>query len=128
MRFITPAQRADTMARIEAIVAKSFVPGTSTTLEITGEFLPLVENADGKALFEHYAAGLRELGIAETKAVFTGGCADSGFAAATGTPTICSVGPVGGRAHSPDEYLEIDTLVPRAQALALAVLRLDRKV
>jgi glutamate carboxypeptidase len=31
---------------------------------------------------------------------------------------------VGGRAHSPDEYLEIDTLVPRAKALALAVLRL----
>jgi acetylornithine deacetylase/succinyl-diaminopimelate desuccinylase-like protein len=29
--------------------------------------------------------------------------------------------------HSPDEYLEIDTLVPRAQALALAVLRLNRK-
>ena len=57
-------------------------------------------------------------------ALFTGGCADSGFAAATGAPTICAVGPVGGRAHSPDEYLEIETLVPRAQALALAVLRL----
>ena len=66
----------------------------------------------------------RTLGAAETTALFTGGCADSGFAAATGTPTICAVGPVGGRAHSPDEYLEIDTLVPRAQALALAVLRL----
>jgi len=29
----------------------------------------------------------------------------------------------GGRAHSPEEYMEIDTFVPRAQALALAVLR-----
>jgi glutamate carboxypeptidase len=123
LRFITPAGRAATMAKVEEIMAKSFVPGTSTKLEITGEFLPLVENEDGKALFEHYAAGLRQLGN-EPKALFTGGCADSGFAAATGTPTICAVGPVGGRAHSPDEYMEIDTLVPRAQALALAVLRL----
>ena len=48
----------------------------------------------------------------------------AGPVAATGTLTVCAVGPVGGRAHSPDEYLEIDTLVPRAQALALAVLRL----
>jgi glutamate carboxypeptidase len=83
-----------------------------------------VETTDGKALYEHYAAALKELGETETTALFTGGCADSGFASAAGTPTICAVGPVGGRAHSPDEYMEIDTLVPRTQALALAVLRL----
>jgi glutamate carboxypeptidase len=125
LRFITPADRAATMAKVEAIMAKSFVPGTSATLEITGEFLPLVEGESGKSLFEHYAACLKDAGLAnEIKALFTGGCADSGFAAATGAPTICAVGPVGGRAHSPEEYLEIETLVPRAQALALAVLRL----
>jgi glutamate carboxypeptidase len=32
---------------------------------------------------------------------------------------------VGGKAHSPEEYLELDSLVPRAQALARAILRLD---
>jgi glutamate carboxypeptidase len=124
LRFITPEQRASIFAKVEAIMAKSFVPGTSAKLEITGEFVPLVETAEGKALYEHYAASLKALGETETTALFTGGCADSGFASATGTPTICAVGPVGGRAHSPDEYLEIETLVPRAKALALAVLRL----
>jgi glutamate carboxypeptidase len=123
LRFIAPEDRAATMAKVEAIMATSHVPGTSTKLEITGEFLPLVENDDGKALFAHYGACLKELGN-EPKSVFTGGCADSGFAAATGAPTICGVGPVGSRAHSPDEYLEVETLVPRAQALALAILRL----
>ena len=124
LRFITPEQRRDTFAKVEAIMAKSHVPGTSARLEITGEFLPLVETTEGKALYEHYAAGLKALGVAETASLFTGGCADSGFASATGTPTICAVGPVGGRAHSPDEYLEIETLVPRTKVLALAVLRL----
>jgi glutamate carboxypeptidase len=123
LRFITPADRAAAMAKIEAIVAHSCVPGTTAELEITGEFLPLVETADNKELFQHYAGCLGELGF-EPKALFTGGCADSGFASATGTPTICSVGPVGGRAHSPEEYMEIETLVPRAKALALAILRL----
>jgi glutamate carboxypeptidase len=128
LRFITLTQRDATLAKVEEIMAKSYVPGTSARIEIAGEFVPLVETADGKALYEHYAAGLKELGVAETAALFTGGCADSGFASAAGTPTICAVGPVGGRAHSPDEYLEIDTLTPRAQALALAVLRLPEAV
>jgi glutamate carboxypeptidase len=124
LRFITPADRAATMAKVEEIMAKSFVPGSKAKLEIAGEFLPLVENADGKMMFQHYAACLKDVGIGEATALFTGGCADSGFAAATGVPTICSVGPVGGRGHTPEEYAEIETFVPRAQALALAVLRL----
>ena len=66
LRFITPAQRDATLAKVEAIMAKSYVPGTSAKLEITGEFLPLVETGEGKALYEHYAAGLKELGVAET--------------------------------------------------------------
>ena len=76
LRFITPAQRDATLAKVEAIMAKSYVPGTSARIEIAGEFVPLVETADGKALYEHYAAGLKELGVAETAALFTGGCAD----------------------------------------------------
>ncbi|HYI26403.1 MAG TPA: M20 family metallopeptidase [Bradyrhizobium sp.] len=125
LRFITPEQRAATMAEVEAIMAKSFVPGTTAKLEISGEFVPLVETGEGKALFEHYAAGIRELGN-ESSSIFTGGCADSGFAAATGAPTICGVGPVGGKGHTPEEFMEVDTLVPRAQALALAILRLSK--
>lgn len=124
LRFITYEQRAATMAKIEQIIATSNVPGTSATLEITGEFLPLVETQAGKRLYAHYAACAHDLGF-DPPAEFTGGCADSGFAAST-TPTLCGVGPVGGRVHSPDEYLEIETLVPRAQALALAILRFNR--
>lgn len=124
LRYVTPADRATTMAKIEDIVAMSYVPGTRSTLEITGEFLPMVETAAGKELYQRYATSARELGIT-TPAEFTGSCADSGFAAATGVPTLCGVGPVGGLAHSPDEYLEIDTLVTRAQALALAIMRLE---
>ena len=49
---------------------------------------------------------------------------DTSVLTAVGTPTICAVGPVGGKAHTPDEYLVVDSLVPRAQSLALAVARL----
>ena len=52
----------------------------------------------------------------------TGGSADSGFTAALGTPTLCATGPVGGNAHRDDGCCRIDTIVPRAPALAPTIL------
>jgi glutamate carboxypeptidase len=124
LRFIRPEEGKRTLAAIEAIVAEADVPGARASLEITGEFEPLVASDASRRLFEHYAACARSLGQT-VEGVFAGGCADSGFAASVGAPTICAVGPIGGRAHSPEEYLEVDSIVPRAQALALAIMRLD---
>jgi glutamate carboxypeptidase len=124
LRFIKSADRTRAMAAIEKIVAQSFVPGTTARLEITGEFEPMVVSEASQRLYEHYAACAAALGQA-VEPMFAGGCSDAGFAASAGAPTICAVGPVGGRAHSPDEYLEVDTIVPRAQALALAIMRLE---
>ena len=103
----------------------ALVPGTSATLEILGEFLPLVQNSESKRLFAHYVSCAKEVGL-DVKGEFTGGCADSGFAAGVGATTLCGTGPVGGKAHTPEEYLEVDSLVPRAQSLALAVMRLEQ--
>jgi glutamate carboxypeptidase len=124
LRFVTPADREQAMSAIRKIVETSTVKGTNATLEIAGEFLPVVENAQGKALYEHYAKVAKELDFA-VRPEFTGGCADSGFAAGVGAPTICGTGPIGGKAHTPDEYLEVDSIVPRAQTLALAIMRLS---
>ena len=123
MRYVDPADRATVMAEIERIVATPYVPGTSAVLTIKGEFVPVVQSESSKALFEGYQAAAKQAGLTTLQGEFSGGCADSGFTAAAGTPTICGVGPVGGLAHSPEEYLELDSIVPRAQALALAILR-----
>ena len=123
MRYVDPADRATKLAAIEKIVATSTVPGTTAKLHINGEFLPLVQSDASKAIFNAYRAAAKDAGLPNVDGEFAGGCADSGFTAAVGTPTICSVGPVGGNPHTPLEYLDLDSIVPRAQALALAILR-----
>lgn len=123
MRYVDPEDRATVMAEIERIIATPYVPGTSATLTIKGEFAPVVQSEASKALFENYQAAAKQAGLTTLQGEFSGGCADSGFTAAVGTPTICGVGPVGGLAHTPEEYLELDSIVPRAQTLALAILR-----
>ena len=123
LRYISAPDRDDVMSRIGAIMQRSFVPGTRTELTMQGEFLPLNQTAASRKLFQTYVAAAADTGFT-TDGEFTGGCADSGFTAAAGVPTLCAVGPVGGKAHSPDEFLHIDSLVPRAQACARAILRL----
>jgi glutamate carboxypeptidase len=125
LRYVEPADREDVMARIGAIIDRAFLPGTKTELSIKGEFLPLTQTPAAKRLFEIYVSAATDTGF-KTAGEFTGGCADSGFTAGVGAPTICAVGPVGGKAHSPDEFLRIDSLVPRAQACARAILRLEQ--
>ena len=124
LRYVERPDRDEAMGRIHEIVGRSFVPGTRAKLSIRGEFLPLTQNVASARLFESYRVAAGESGL-DVRGEFSGGCADSGFTAAVGAPTLCAVGPIGGKAHSPDEYLEVGSMVPRAQALARAILRID---
>ncbi|MFN3449319.1 MAG: M20 family metallopeptidase [Roseococcus sp.] len=125
LRYVNPADREEVMAKIQEIVARSAIPGTRARLTIKGEFNPLTQDAAAKRLFGLYQAAAADAGLS-VEGEFSGGCADSGFTAQQGAPTLCAVGPVGGLAHSPEEYLEVASLVPRAQTLARAILRLDQ--
>jgi len=125
LRYVKLADRAPMLEKIDAIVAAEDVKGARASLGVMSEFLPFEQSADSKALFDCYVGAAADVGL-QLGGDFSGGCADSGFAAATGTPTLCGTGPIGAGYHTPDEYIELATVVPRAQALALAVLRAGR--
>jgi glutamate carboxypeptidase len=97
------------------------LPGSESRIVREGSFLPLEQDEASRELLDIYARAAAGLGM-QVAGEATGGSADSGFTAALGTPTLCATGPVGGNAHTDDEWCRIDTLVPRAQALALTVL------
>lgn len=122
LRYIDSADRDAMLGKIERIMTQFTIPSTSATFDIYAEFPPLSASADSTRLFELYSDCARALGATVT-GMFTGGGSDAGFASAVGAPTLCAVGPIGARTHSPDEYLELASIVPRAQALALTIMR-----
>ena len=124
LRYVKPQDRAPMLGKLQEIVDTATVLGTSAKLEIRGEFLPLAGTPASEELFATYRSAAADAGL-DITGEFSGGCADSGFTAGVGCPTLCAVGPVGGNAHTAEEYLEVDSMVPRAQALALAILRLE---
>lgn len=58
----------------------------------------------------------------------TGGASDGNKFAAAGLPNIDSMGPCGGRIHSDEEFLVVDSLVPRAKLSALVLLDYAQQV
>jgi glutamate carboxypeptidase len=124
LRYVRTADRAWALERIAAIMDSSTVPDTTAAWEIAGEFLPMELSAHSQRLLDLYVDVSAAQGVT-VAGEFTGGCADSGFTAAQGTPTLCGLGAVGGKAHTPDEYMEVPTLLRRAQAIAGLILRLD---
>ena len=56
--------------------------------------------------------------MAADEAAPQGGGSDGNTAAALGIPTLDALGPRGKGFHTPDEYIEVETLISRAQALA----------
>ncbi len=122
VRYVEPESRDEIFDAVNEIALNCSVTGTSGELSIVGEFRPMKQSAEAKELFDRYVENAREAGLS-IEGEFSGGCADSGFAAAVGAPTLCGVGPVGGNAHSAEEYLDVDTIVPRAQSVALTILR-----
>ncbi len=119
LRFMTLAERPGLIAEIERIVKTEDVPGTSGEIVTKSLFLPL-EEKHSKSLFELYQKEAAAIGFS-VDGEFTGGCADSGFTGALGIPTLCGLGPVGGKAHTDDEFCRLDTLLPRTQALAATI-------
>lgn len=123
LRIFDLEQRESLVGKIRCICDKSFITGTLSKLDITGEFKPFVPTAQSRKLFELYQAELAAIGH-KTEAEFSGGCADSGVTSSLGAVTLCGTGPVGGKFHTLDEYCEIGTIVPRGLAVLNTIQRL----
>ncbi|MDV2683003.1 M20 family metallopeptidase [Alkalihalophilus lindianensis] len=123
VRVATPEQASEMEYKIEEVCASTDVRGT--TIALTGDISrpPMLKNEKIAKLFQIVQDVGRELGM-EIKDTKTGGGSDASFTAAMGIPTIDGLGPIGGNAHSEDEYLEIASLTERTRLLAKIIQRL----
>ena len=121
VRFPTLNIMEKILGEVRDICTCCELPGSEARILNEGSFLPLEQDEASRQLLDAYARAAKDLGM-QVAGEATGGSADSGFTAGLGIPTLCGTGPVGGNAHTDDEWCRIDTLVPRAQALALTLL------
>lgn len=120
IRFYDAAEARAIESLMETLAARPLVAGTSAKFTGSVTRPPMVPTEKTDRLCRGIDAIGKELGITFGWAA-SGGGSDGSFSAATGTPTVDGLGPVGGGAHSADEYLETDTVKPRLLLLARAI-------
>jgi len=112
----------ESAAEVQRAITALAGPGrhvAGTTIEVEGGVdmppMPLRPETKSLVALAKEVAGRLGFDLHDTA---TGGGSDGNFAAAAGAPVLDGLGPIGGRAHSPDEYLEINSIVPRTALLA----------
>lgn len=102
--------------RAQEIVARRTVEGTEAELIATFGHYPMERSSRSSDLVALAQRLSEQLGYRiEDEA--TGGASDGNTAARAGRPVLDGLGPVGGQAHSPLEYLEVPTIAPRTAVL-----------
>ncbi len=123
VRVSSKEQGAQVRSHLDAVAADiSSRDGFST--EVLGDFHAPPRVADTAMLrwLGRACACGAELGL-NISWQSSGGTCDGNRLAANGLTTLDSMGPVGGDIHSPQEYLLLESLVPRASLAALLLLK-----
>lgn len=122
VRIVRTEDAAPLEQKMREMLAREIVPGTVADLS-GGIMNPPMEKTESVARLVALAKNAaREVGF-DVEDVLTGGGSDGNYTAALGTPTLDGLGPVGGKAHNAlEEYLDLDSVVPRATMLAKLIV------
>ncbi|KAB1074494.1 M20/M25/M40 family metallo-hydrolase [Methylobacterium planeticum] len=130
MRYFDEAEYDRVLAQGRRIAEAHRVPDTQVTFGLNKGRPPLPANPETRALGARAQAIYREIG-GDLKLVEIGGGTDAAYAfqpASPGKPAVLeSLGVVGGRYHSADEFAVLDSLTPRLYLATRLVMQLSEE-
>jgi len=120
IRYLTHADGEALVQRLRdaAERAAASVPGTRLELSGGTNRAPLERTPANVALMEEYAEAARASGLGAVEAGLIGGASDASTTSGMGIASIDGLGPRGKGFHTVDEQIEVETLIPKAEALA----------
>ena len=108
------------MAAAEALCQDIKVPGCTCKM-VMPRLRPAMEICDRNIDLVNKLNDIwRENGFEEFMWVTNSGGSDAANVSASGIPTVDSMGPLGGKIHTPDEFGIISSLAEQAKRLAIA--------
>jgi glutamate carboxypeptidase len=125
VRAVTEEEFSRLEKDLAVLVQNKLIAETEVNAKLNRSFPPMSRNAATDALVARTQEIYTELGrTLGTEGA--GGAADSSLTAGVGTPSLDGLGPIGGGGHSPEEFLELDSFVPRTYLLTRLLMELGR--
>ncbi|MBV9956047.1 MAG: M20/M25/M40 family metallo-hydrolase [Pseudolabrys sp.] len=109
---------------VSRIASKSFLPCSRVEARVERGRPPFPSNRDTNALISKAQSIYREIGL-DLGAEGSGGGTDGNYTASVGTATLDALGPVGGGAHTLNEYIELERIAPRIYLLARLMMEVS---
>jgi glutamate carboxypeptidase len=117
LRYSTVADAEALVLGLRAAAEASAIPGVRIEVQGGINRLPLERTDASAALRDEYAQCARAAGLGDGEAPLLGGGSDANTVAPLGVPAIDGLGPRGAGFHTTTEYVELDTFLPKAEAL-----------
>ena len=112
------------ISTLERVADTTFVEGTSCSLDIRGNRVPMSERKDNIVLCEQFSEISQSLGFGVYEHVFTGGASDASYASAMNIPVICATGPIVDFQHTRNERVMKASMAERAKVHACLITKL----
>ncbi|NNU27828.1 M20/M25/M40 family metallo-hydrolase [Isoptericola sediminis] len=125
VRATTAVALDEMLGTVDALVDDLAAAGVNGTTARSGHCPPFEPTPASTELLRRAVRRAQDLGLTVSGAA-TGGVGDTNFAAATGTPALDGLGPVGGGDHSDAEWLDLSSVPARVALLAGLVLDVGR--
>lgn len=124
-RALDPAglEALEAAVRAALVATEGRVAGTRTVVSGGISKLTMPRTEGNLRLFALAQASAAAQGFTIGEQV-SGGTSDGNFLAGAGLPVLDGLGPIGGLDHSPNEYLRVESIVPRTAMLAGLIHRL----
>jgi len=110
---------------LETSAKSTSIPDTKVTIRREASFPPLPNNAGTDALADRAEAIYAGLGMKIGRGG-NGGASESALAYEAGVPALDGLGPVGGKFHSEEEYVDLNSVTPRLYLFTKLLMELGR--
>lgn len=100
---------------LNQVAETTYVEGTSCTLEIRGNRVPMSERPANVWLCEQFSKASQSLGFGAYESAFVGGASDASYASGMGIPVVCASGPVVDFQHTKNERSLTASMAERAK-------------
>jgi glutamate carboxypeptidase len=125
VRAVRSADLDAAEAAVRDVATTTELPDVTVEIATHASHRPMEKLERSGRLVETAVALASALGF-ELHDAATGGASDANTTSGLGVPTIDGLGPIGGLDHSPDEYLDVTSIVPRTALLAALMLAIGR--
>jgi len=123
VRFLTPSDGEAVLALVDVAAREAAVEGTRIEVLRPGNRPALVRTDASALLAAEYGECQREAGLGAGEAPLSGGGSDASVTGAAGVPSIDGLGPRGAGFHTHGEFIELGSLLPKAEALVRFLAR-----